>query len=385
MAESPITNAWGRARTLRPPAEHFLIYRGREGAAYNHHPQITSMGGRLYASWSNGLAHEDAPSQHMLMSVSEDGGESWSGASVVFGRRAGKLADAVVTAAGLRPCGAKLVAYCGVYEYTRFALTAYAAAAPDRPPPKGHGPPGQRWHRDTRTEVCVSEDAGKSWAAPRRIIERFVPNLSPAPTATGRLILPGNLWYPHTDDPAGAAGWEAAGLARLPEDYVDDPAGFHQGCRHRRDERDYCEGSFFQTDDGVLHMMLRTSEPRLAVAESRDDGRSWSEPALTGYTDCCCRHHFGRLADGRFFGLSCPEPRANRTPLVLAASDDGVAFDRHYVLGDAPHAGPRIPGRHKGGRYGYPFLHVAGETAWAVYSIEKEDIAVCRFPLSALR
>ncbi len=44
-----------------------------------------------------------------------------------------------------------------------------------------------------------------------------------------------------------------------------------------------------------------------------------------------------------------------------------------------------MPGRHKGGRYGYPFLHVAGETAWAVYSIEKEDIAVCRFPLSALR
>jgi hypothetical protein len=131
-------------------------------------------------------------------------------------------------------------------------------------------------------------------------------------------------------------------------------------------------------------MMLRTDKQRLAVSESRDGGQTWSEPALTGYSDCRSRTHFGRLPDGRAFGLSCPAPGSARTPLVLATSGDGVTFDRHYVLGDEPAQAPRRPGHHKSGRYGYPFCHILGETVLAIYSISKEDIAVCRFPLQAL-
>ena len=45
-------------------------------------------------------------------------------------------------------------------------------------------------------------------------------------------------------------------------------------------------------------MMLRIADReagRLAVTESRDDGVTWSEPAVTGYTDACSRFQFGRL------------------------------------------------------------------------------------------
>ena len=134
-------------------------------------------------------------------------------------------------------------------------------------------------------------------------------------------------------------------------------------------------------------MMLRIADRgagRLAVGESRDDGVTRSEPAVTGYTDACSRFQFGRLPDGRFFGLSCPQPRSRRTPMVLATSDDGVVFDRHYLLGGEESAGSRLPGRHKGGRYGYPVLHLDGDNAYAIHSIEKEDVAVCRFRLRHL-
>ena len=40
--------------------------------------------------------------------------------------------------------------------------------------------------------------------------------------------------------------------------------------------------------------------------------------------------------------------------------------------------------RHKGGRYGYPVLHLDGNSAYAIHSIEKEDVAVCRFRLRDL-
>jgi hypothetical protein len=36
-----------------------------------------------------------------------------------------------------------------------------------------------------------------------------------------------------------------------------------------------------------------------------------------------------------------------RTPTVLALSDDGVVYDRHYVLGEDPCGQPRNSGFHK--------------------------------------
>jgi hypothetical protein len=70
--------------------------------------------------------------------------------------------------------------------------------------------------------------------------------------------------------------------------------------------------------------------------------------------------------------------------MVLAVSEDGVAFDRHFVLGDDPAGEPRMKGFAKGGRYGYPSYHIADGWMYVIYSINKEDIGMCRFPLSAL-
>ena len=162
--------------------------------------------------------------------------------------------------------------------------------------------------------------------------------------------------------------------------------GWDYGREARDDPRVFNEGSFFQTDDGVIHMMLRSESDRLWVTESRDDGETWSEPLMTGYTDGICRPHFGRLDDGRFFGLGTPDPSNPwaRTPVVLALSEDGVVFDRHFTVGDEPERPPRMPGRGKRGRYGYPYLHVMDGAAFVAYSVAKEDIAVARFPLADL-
>lgn len=67
-------------------------------------------------------------------------------------------------------------------------------------------------------------------------------------------------------------------------------------------------------------------------------------------------------------------------PAVAESRDDGVVFDRHYLLGAEESAGSRLPGRH----YGYPVLHLDGNSAYAIHSIEKEDVAVCRYRLRDL-
>jgi hypothetical protein len=238
----------------------------------------------------------------------------------------------------------------------------------------------------------VSSDGGRTWSAPKIVIPRFVPNLRPFQIAAGRLIIPGQVMYPYTDDPQGLTGWKRTGLPRIPEWTVDDSEGFHKACAVRGDTIDYCEGSFFQTDDSAIYMMLRTAasihgtRPAgwLAVTVSRDRGETWSEPQLTDYTDCSSRFHFGRLPDGRYFGLSCPDPKGARTPMILATSKNGVQFDRHYVLGESHKPTPRLEGRNKGGAYGYPSLDIGHDSLYIIYSTGKEDIWASRVRLKDL-
>jgi hypothetical protein len=376
---SPITNRWGEAETTKVEAEHFEIFRGHEGAAYSHHAQITSLDGRLYASWSIAPVHEDEPGQRMVLATSDDRGKTWSEPRTLVGPLPGEHDQAIVTAMGIRVHEGWMMAYYGYYDYTERGLASYRERGGIN-----KRDPSWDFHQGTYTGIMVSDDAGDTWRGPVGIIKDFMPNLAPQKLANGRLIIPGNFSFPYTDDPYGIVGWKRAAVPRVPENYVDDPEGLWTAKAHRGDALAMAEASFFETDDGVIHMLLRTQAYSLTVTESRDRGVTWSEPKITAYTDCKCRFHFGRLPDGRYFGLSCPRPASRRTPMVLAVSEDGVAFDRHFVLGDDPAGEPRMKGFAKGGRYGYPSYHIADGWMYVIYSINKEDIGMCRFPLSAL-
>jgi hypothetical protein len=386
---SPITNHWGEAKTTKLDLEEICVFRGRPGSGYNHHQQVLFDQGRLYVSWSDGIVNEDNPGQHMVFAVSDDDGNIWSTETTITPPPPEKTST--YTAMGIRTYQGNLIAYYGHYGYTDVVmdgsgmlLTHFAPIYRDN---------RAKWvHRDSFTALRISKDRGATWGPPVRILERFVPNLRPFPIRSGRLIMPGDITFPYTNDPAGIRGWKSAGIPRLPKWSVDDPEGFHKTCAFRHDLRNYCEASFYQTDDGIIHMMMRTDPlPKelhsglLAVTESRDNGMTWSEPVMTSYTDCGCRFQFGRLPDGRFFGLSCPKPKGGRSPMVLATSMDGVVFDRHYVLGDVIGVKSRMPGGDKDrGAYGYPSCDVADGKMYIAFSRSKEDIFFTKLDLTQL-
>jgi hypothetical protein len=386
---SPITNHWGTAKTTKLDLAEVCVFRAQLGNGYNHHHQVLFDQGRLYLSWSDGVKNEDNPGQHMVFSTSDDDGKTWTAPATITPPPPEETS--AFTGMGIRAHKGDLIAYYGHYAYTDLVndgsgrlWTAFAPVYRDD---------RTKWvHKDVYTEVRVSKDRGATWGEPHRILDRFVPNLRPFPVHSGRLIMPGNITFPYTDDPAGIHHWKHEGIPRLPKWTVDDPEGFHKACAVRHDALNYCEASFFQTDDQVIHMMLRTtplpnqpSRGLLAVTESSDNGKTWSEPALTSYTDCSCRFQFGRLPDGRFFGLSCPNPKGARSPLVLATSTDGVVFDRHYVLGEFPGVKPRLPGGDKDrGGYGYPSCDIGNGKVYITYSRSKEDIYFMKLDLSQL-
>ena len=141
-------------------------------------------------------------------------------------------------------------------------------------------------------------------------------------------IISGNIAFPYTDDPSGLAGWTMTGI------YPDDmaaailtiPRAFWHVQARMGWPAGLCEGSFYQTDDGVLHMLLRTTGPGYAgklgspkAATMARPGRRRRRPPSPTTTPSSisagCR-------DGRFYYVGCPdpEPRGARNPLVLSLS-----------------------------------------------------------------
>lgn len=351
---------------LRPPVESVMLFEpGENDWKYAHHQSLTVFQGRIFASWSSSQRDEDSPGQRVMYAVRSEAGK-WSRPRILFQPDIdpdGRLR--ILTASGFHPHEKTLVAYAGDYSIDRKSTRLLARTSTD----------GNLWSevRDLHVPVC--------------------PNWSPQPTATGRLIIAGNTAFPYTDDPAGLTGWRMTGIYPTDQEpFQDNPSTFWPLAKHMHWRANLCEAAFFQTDDKVLHMLLRATNIGLPAANagqwclwettSTDDGVTWSAPRETGYSNTDAKFHFGRLPDGRFYCVSNPIGMG-RMPLVLSTSRDGVHFDRHFILGERPYL-RRFEGAAKGGHYGYPHSLVYDGSLYVIASRQKECIELLRVALADL-
>ena len=356
-----ITNKYD-PKVKKPKLEttRVFLYTPEKEWTYSHHPHITYFKGRFYVIWSNGHQDEDAPGQRVLMCSSPDF-KSWTDPVPLINSLPGKgETELVLTAAGFHQHEGVLVAYFGQYEEDK---------------------------ADTRLKAVTTTD-GQSWSDIRDMGVPVNPNFGPQKTKSGRLIISGNISFPYTDDPTGLSGWTMTGI--YPPDMAgmsDDPASFWRVQERTNWSAALCEGSFFQPDDSVIHMLLRSTGPgfigRLWLTESRDDGLTWSDPVETIFSDSNAKFHFGRLPNDRFYYVGNPDTTGSRCPLVLSLSKDGVVFDKHYIIADE-HYEKKVDGRHKGGEYGYPHTLIHGENLYIVVSRQKEAVEVFRVGLRQL-
>ena len=368
-ALTPLTNGteWKGDRPValknpqRPKVETAFLYQPETEWTYSHHPSITFFKGRFHAIWSNGRHSEDEPGQRVLTSSSADF-RTWTPAR--------PLVDSVVDANGIE----RVRTAAGFHQY-HGTLVAYFS---------NYGP-----NKETTHLQAVTTTDGEQWSAVREIGIPICPNHGPQRTSSGRLVIAGNTAFPYTDDPSGLTGWRMTGIypPEMGPNFEDDPMTFKEVAMRLDWPSALCEGSFFETDDGVLHMQLRNVSRifagRLWTTESRDRGATWSKPALTTFSDSNTKFHFGRLPDGRFYCVGSPIA-GNRTPLALLLSRDGVNFDRHFILGDTPYP-MRKPGGAKAGQYGYPHTLVHDGYLYTIVSRQKEAVQVLRVALSELR
>jgi hypothetical protein len=346
---------------IRPPVQTTVIFApGEHDWKYSHHQSIVAFNHRLYAIWSSSERDEDSPGQRVMYSWLDDTG--WVKPRILFQpdiEPDGRLR--ILTAGGFHEHNGTLVAYAGDYSIDR---------------------------KSTRLLARTTED-GKTWTEVRDLHVPVCPNHGPQATASGRLIISGNTAFPYTDDPSGLTGWKMSGIyPAAMEPFQDNPATFWDVAKECH-YPSLCEGAFFQSDDGVLHMLLRSTgmswpPPSFHLWESRstDQGATWDTPRETEFSNTDSKFHFGRLPDGRIYSVGNPV-KAGRNPLVLSVSRDGVHFDRHYILGDQ-HYKRRFDGGAKGGDYSYPQSMVYEGRLYVIVARQKEEENLISVALSDL-
>ena len=124
---------------------------------------------------------------------------------------------------------------------------------------------------------------------------------------------------------------------------------------------------------------------------------NWTEPVATSIPDSNSRACTAPLPDGRIF-LVGNQISSGRDPLVLSISKDGLDFSEVYALrhcaanstdGTDVKCHPRFGGGGKLPGFQYPSAMwkldgPRGPEILFSYSVNKEDIALTRFPLSVL-
>jgi len=340
--------------------ERAMIYTPGKSWLYNHHPSVIHFKDKFIAIWSDGLKDEDSPGQRVLCATSADFFH-WSEPTPLV--TPGKVNDTltVLTAAGLYQYKGTLVAYYGEYTHNRQHTHLWAKTSTD----------------------------GEHWSEPIDMHVPLIPNHGPEAIKNGRLIISGNFLFPYTDDPRGISGWKLS--SPYPDSlYKQDNSAAFYAPAVKLGLPPLCEGSFFQTDDNVLHMLLRVTgkgwKGRLWLTESSDNGKSWSKPVETTFSDNDSKFHFGRLSDKRYYYVGIPDTlhHYDRNPLVLSLSSDGKKFDQNYIIADELYQ-LKKEGLYKGGQYGYPHTIVYKGYMYVIISRQKESIEILRFDLGQLR
>ena len=339
--------------------ERSMIYAPDTNWLYNHHPFITHFKNNLIAIWSDGMKDEDQPGQRVLVSSSQDFFH-WSTPKVLAVPGLYNDTLNVLTAAGFHQFNDTLVAYFGEYSLHKTNTRLWAVTSSD----------GVRWSKPLNMHIPVN------------------PNLGPKATSTGRLIISGNFSFPYTDDYHGLSGWTMTGLYADSLYKEDNPATFYKPAEHMN-YPPLCEGSFFETDDHILHMLLRVTgkgwKGFLWCTESNDDGIHWSRPAQVNFSDNDSKFYFGRLPDNRFYYVGIPDSihHYSRTPLILSISIDGKHFNKNYIIANEKYK-LRQDGLWKGGQYGYPYAIIYKDFMYVIVSRQKESIEALRFNLDQL-
>ncbi len=327
--------------------------------AFAHQNGITYFKGKYYVGWSSGVRHEDAAGQRILVASSSDNCQTWSEPTVVAVPEMGTYGQKALLFAQFVATDDMLYVYFIEHEYGESHFDSN----------------GKFIAKDNQEiigsrSVAVFTSDGVNWT--EQIEFGGNSNESPRQSLTGR-------WFSGAGN--GLNIWDDEGEHRVKWSNL---SAQQVADARSRGAQLLTEASWYQTDDYVIHMMLRAQTGYVWMSESYDNGETWTDAYPTCFTTDHAMFNFGRLPDGRYYFVGNSTMEAGtwrRYPLELFVSEDGYNFNKAYILRDEKYQ-MQQQGWSKGGYFGYPEVFIHDGYMHISYSKEKEVIEVTRVKLS---
>lgn len=341
--------------------EHAVVSKADSPWGFRLHNYLAFHEGRFWCMWSHGTAREDLPLQHVRYATSADG-LTWSEARELAGPSLKE--DWRYIARGFWVRDGRLLALAShdeVYDATTGRKRLF-----------GPGLELRAWEWSAATMTW--RDAG---VVAQDAINNFPPRKEP-----GR-----DVWLMILRDHRRAVYGLVGGVTAISDWTRVELANAQKAAGFSPEEPEW-----WPLADGRLLGLYRdnSGSMRLFRAVSADGGRTWSPPEKTNFPDATAKFYALRTSRGFYVLVSNANPAkpAQRIPLCLATSDNGVTFTRLAALPipalpeDRPldANGKRILGR----GYQYPHVIEQGEAVFVAYSRNKESIEVVRVSLDEL-
>ena len=332
--------------------------------AFAHHPGgFEYFKGKFYAAFSRGYTGEDMPGQQAVLCTSEDF-YHWSEPQVIVPATQGAYGETCVGPGPMYVAGGKLFYTYGVSDYSKEYFDA-----------NGNFNPRAKGTR-TDTMYRIYTEDGVTWSKPQRISSIGM-NYYLRKNLTGRWMSCYGSWLHRSDAeiPDGVT-WN---YYVMPTEMRNNSQKRNGGTLHER--------SWYQSLDGVVHLMIRSDKGYLWNAESYDNGESFTEFYPTNFSSKNTQFNFYNLPDGRPIAVGSPASSTSvwdMWPLNLYVSNDGYNFDTAYILRDERYT-MRQTGYSKGGEYAYMKFLVHDGYFYVFYSKMKEVMEVTRVKISDLK
>lgn len=222
---------------------------------------------------------------------------------------------------------------------------------------------------DWQTFVKESTDQGVTWGKERELVPGDIGGRGPVKNKCllledGGMLAPASLergsWRCFTDRSCdGGMTWERS--AFVPAD-SETFAG-----------EGVIQPALWQDGEGILHMLMRSSEGAIYRSDSADSGRTWSRARRTNLPNNNCGIDLARLADGRLVLVYNPVSGnwAARSPIAFSVSEDeGENWGKPQILDHVPCDQNQV-----WAEFSYPAIVACGQDVYITYTWKRKTIA----------